>query len=110
MTSQVIEQTDLTREHVVAPGQLDATVGGVITDHSMINVVVSGNPTVIDLVIDEHLEEGEGFGDTLRYIAKEGKTFAGIDLDYAGAKGLVRLLNRALALYEEHGIPVADED
>lgn len=36
----------------------------------------------------------------MRHIATEGQTFAGIDLDYAGAKGLVRLLNQAIALCE----------
>jgi hypothetical protein len=110
MMSQVIEQTDLSRELAATPGQLDATLGGVITNGSVINVVVTGNPAIIDLVIDERLAEGEGFGDTLRYIAEQGETFASIELDYAGAKGLMRLLNRAISLCEAHGLPAQDDE
>jgi hypothetical protein len=96
--SQVIEQ-DLT-SNVPHAGPIDATLGGVITDDAVINVVVTGDPAIIDIVIEERLAEGEGFGDTLRSIATEGQTFAGIDLDYVGAKGLVRLLNQAITLCE----------
>jgi hypothetical protein len=90
-------------DHSSCTGQIDATLGGIITDDAAINVVVTGDPAVIDLMIEERLAEGEGFGDTLRHIATEGQTFAGINLDYAGAKGLVRLLNQAIALCETRG-------
>ena len=98
MPSRLIEQ-QLTEEPSSA-GHIDATLGGIITDDATINVVVTGDPAIIDLVIEERLTEGEGFGDTLRNIATEGRTFAGVNLDYVGAKGLVLLLNRALALCE----------
>ncbi len=99
MPSRIIEQK-IILDRPSLTGPIDATLGGVITDDAVINVVVTGNPAVTDLVIEERLTEGEGFGDTLRHIATQGQTFAGIDLDHAGANGLVRLLNRAIALCE----------
>jgi hypothetical protein len=101
VTSRVIEQPDLTLDHWSVSGRIDAVIGGVVTDEAVVNVTVAGDPMVIDLVVEERVAEGEGFGDTLRTIATDGQTFAGINLDDAGAKGLVRLLNQAIALREQ---------
>ena len=109
MTIQVIEGT-FNLDYPRHAGRMDTTVGGVITKEAVINVVVAGSPAIIEIVIEERLTEGEGLGDTLRNIASDGHTFAGIGLDYAGATGLVRLLNRAIALCTTPGHLLAGDE
>jgi hypothetical protein len=73
-------------------------VGAIITESAVVDIGIGGNPTVIDIAIEERVPDGDDLCDTLQGVALLGRTLASISLDNNAARGLVRLLNQAIAL------------
>jgi hypothetical protein len=99
--ASVVEHADIQPERSPLSGRLFAVVGAVTTAGGVIEVEVAGNPTVVDLRVEEPLGvDGEGLRDTLDSIVADRRTIACIDLDRAGALGLIRLLTQAVEVRE----------
>lgn len=98
----VIDAPDPPELDRFADGSVSAVIGCIDTGDGLVQVMVAGQPLVIDLVVEEPLAEddGEGLRDTLNNIVAGRRTVAGIGLDHEAAQGLIRLLTRAIAVRE----------
>ncbi len=105
MASEAIERADVELETSPISGRPDAIVGAIRTDDATVGVGVGGNPTVVDISVEERVPDGEGLGDALQNIASRRRTYATVGLDDEAAKGLVRLLNQAIALRNQAANP-----
>jgi hypothetical protein len=91
-------------------GRVDTMIGCVDTGGAEINVVVSGNPIVVALSVEERLSvDEEGLRDTLDNIAGLRRTLAGADLDATATEGLIRLLVQAHAVQAQALIAPLEE-
>jgi hypothetical protein len=95
----VVHDDGIEPERSPLSGRLFAIAGAVLTSRGVIEVGVAGDPTVIDLCVEERLDvDAEGLRDTLDNIATGRRTLAAIDLDEADAQRLILLLTQAIEL------------
>jgi hypothetical protein len=100
--TKVIQPPEMPAVEWSVRGQIGATVGCVDTGDGLVEVVVAGDPLVIDLVVEEPIAEDDrdGLADTIGSVAEERRTVAGIGLDDEAVRGLLRLLTQAIEVRE----------